>query len=109
MQPEGKPWFSVEVNNNDSGFSKNLFYFKDKLSIPYNYLVVKKCRNERIHKGIRVMPVDKFLTAFIWNALNINRHQLISSLLQFPPALSEYKPIYLADIKKMLDNTTQSI
>jgi len=28
-------------------------------------MVVKKCRNERIHKGIRVMPVDKFLTAFI--------------------------------------------
>jgi hypothetical protein len=48
-----------------TNISKNLFYFRDKLSIPYNYLVVKKCRNERIHKGIRVMPVDKFLTAFI--------------------------------------------
>lgn len=62
---DNKPWFSVEVKNNDSSMSKNLFYFKEKLSIPYNYQVVKKCRNERMHKGIRVMPVNKFLTAFI--------------------------------------------
>jgi len=40
-------------------------YFKDRLSIPYNYQVVRKYRNEGIHKGKRVMPVDKFLTAFI--------------------------------------------
>lgn len=62
---DNKPWFSVEVKNNDSSPSKNLFYFKEKLSIPYNYQIVKKCRNERMHKGIRVMAVDKFLTAFI--------------------------------------------
>ena len=60
-----KPWFSVEVKNNDSTVSKNLFYFKEKLSIPYNYQVVKRCRNERMQKGVRVMPVSKFLTAFI--------------------------------------------
>ena len=53
---DDKPWFCVEVKNNDSSVSKNLFYFKDKLSIPYNYQVVKKCRLERMHKGIRVMP-----------------------------------------------------
>jgi len=60
-----KPWFSVEVKNNDSTVSKNLFYFKEKLSIPYNYQVVKRCRNERMQKGVRVMPASKFLTAFI--------------------------------------------
>jgi hypothetical protein len=62
---DNKPWFSVEVKNNDSSLSKNLFYFRDKLSIPYNYQVVKKCRNERMYKGIRVMPANKFLTSFI--------------------------------------------
>ena len=37
-----KPWFSVEVKNSDSTISKNLYYFRDKLSIPFNYQVVKK-------------------------------------------------------------------
>jgi predicted AAA+ superfamily ATPase len=60
-----KPWFSVEVKNNDSAISKNLFYFRDKLSIPFNYQIVKKCRNERIQNGVRVMPADKFLAGLI--------------------------------------------
>jgi predicted AAA+ superfamily ATPase len=62
---KNRPWFAVEVKNNDSSVSKNLLYFKDKLSIPYTYQAVKKCRNERINNGVRIMPVDKFLTAFI--------------------------------------------
>ena len=40
-----------------------LFYYCFR--IPYNYQVVKKCRSERMNNGIRVMPVNKFLTAFI--------------------------------------------
>ncbi|MBT3388623.1 MAG: ATP-binding protein [Desulfobacula sp.] len=60
-----KPWFSVEVKNKDAGISKNLYYFRDKLSIPYSYQIERKCKNERMKNGIRVMPADKFLTALI--------------------------------------------
>jgi len=60
-----KPWFSVEVKNSDSSISKNLYYFRDKLSIPFNYQVVKKCKNDRIKNGVRVMPADKFLGGLI--------------------------------------------
>jgi uncharacterized protein len=62
---DNKPWFSVEVKNNDSAISKNLYYFRDKLSIPFNYQVVKKCRNERINNGVRIMQADKFLAGLI--------------------------------------------
>ncbi len=62
---KNKPWFSVEVKNSDSAISKNLYYFKEKLSIPFNYQVVKKCRNERLKNGVRVMPADKFLAGLI--------------------------------------------
>ena len=56
---------SVEVKNKDTAISKNLYYFRDKLSIPYNYQIEKNCTNERIKNGVRVMPADKFLTALI--------------------------------------------
>jgi len=62
---DNKPWFSVEVKNTDTSISKNLYYFKKKLSIPFSYQVVKKCRKEYIQKGVRVMPADKFLTGLI--------------------------------------------
>ena len=62
---KNKPWFAVEVKNSDSAISKNLYYFKEKLSIPFNYQIVKKCRNERLKNGIRVMPADKFLAGLI--------------------------------------------
>ncbi len=60
-----KPWFSVEVKNSDSELSNNILYFKEKLSIPFNYQISRRCKRERIVKDIRVMPVEKFLTAFI--------------------------------------------
>jgi len=62
---DNKPWFAVEVKSGSLEVPSQMYYFKDKLRIPYNYLISNNCRNEKVVKGIRVMSVDKFLTGLI--------------------------------------------
>ena len=59
------PWFSLEAKVNDTEASSNLFYFKDKLSIPFSYQVVKKGNIDRYIKGVRVVSADRFLLSLI--------------------------------------------
>jgi len=60
-----KPWFSLEAKVNDIEASSNLFYFKDKLSIPFSYQVVKKGNIDRFIKGVRVVSADRFLLGLV--------------------------------------------
>jgi predicted AAA+ superfamily ATPase len=62
---DNKPWFGVEVKLSEEEISPNLFYFKEKLKIPYNYQVVKKRGVDRYKEGIRVISAERFLTALI--------------------------------------------
>ncbi|MBI5213166.1 MAG: ATP-binding protein [Nitrospirae bacterium] len=60
-----KPWFTVEAKLNDTALSPHLLYFKEKLSIPYAYQVIKKSSVDRLEKGIRIIPAGKFLSGLI--------------------------------------------
>ncbi|HNT97662.1 MAG TPA: ATP-binding protein [Elusimicrobiales bacterium] len=61
----GKPWFSVEAKLQQDALSPNLAYFRDKLSIPYNYQVVGKKGVDRLKDGVRIISADRFLAALI--------------------------------------------
>jgi len=65
MTIDGKPWFAVEVKLSDSNLSPNLLYFKDRLSIPYLYQVVRKENTDRLEKGVRIISAGKFLSGLI--------------------------------------------
>jgi len=60
-----KPWFCVEVKNKDTNLSKHLFYFKEKLEIPFSYQITSEGSKDFEKNGIRVMPAAKFLSAFV--------------------------------------------
>jgi predicted AAA+ superfamily ATPase len=60
-----KPWFSLEAKVNDTEVSSNLYYFRDKLGIPFSYQVVKKRNIDRFIKGVRVVSADRFLLGLI--------------------------------------------
>lgn len=47
----GKPWFAVEVKLGDATLSPHISYFKERLSIPFVYQVVKKSGVDKIEKG----------------------------------------------------------
>lgn len=65
MTIDGKPWFAVEAKLSDASLSPHLLYFKERLSIPYVYQVVKKNTTDKLEKGVRVMPVGKFLAGLV--------------------------------------------
>ncbi len=60
-----KPWFAVEVKTNETKVSPHLYYYKERLSIPYCYQVVKKPGVDRLVKGVRVVSSDRFLCGLI--------------------------------------------
>lgn len=60
-----EPWFAVEVKTKETKLSGNLVYFKEKLGIPYCYQIVHGSVDDFIKGGIRVMAIEKFLTALI--------------------------------------------
>jgi hypothetical protein len=45
--------------------SPNLLYFRDRLSIPYIYQVVKKDKIDLLEKGGRVLSAGRFLAGLI--------------------------------------------
>jgi predicted AAA+ superfamily ATPase len=61
----GKPWFAVEVKLNDTDLSPNLLYFRERLSIPCIYQVVKKDNVDMLTKGGRVLSAGRFLAGLI--------------------------------------------
>ena len=62
---DNKPWFAVEAKLNETSLSPHLLYFKERLSIPYIYQVVKKTAIDRLEKGVRIVSVGKFLAGLI--------------------------------------------
>jgi predicted AAA+ superfamily ATPase len=57
-----KPWFAVEVKLQDDSPAANLRYFREKLSIPFAYQVIKKTGVDRLADGLRIISADKFLS-----------------------------------------------
>ena len=62
---DGKPWFAVEAKLNDARLSPHLLYFKERISIPYVYQVVKVNNIDRLEKGVRIISAGKFLSCLI--------------------------------------------
>jgi uncharacterized protein len=62
---DAKPWFAVEAKLNDASLSPHLLYFRERLSIPYAYQVVKKNAIDRLEKGVRILSAGKLLAGLI--------------------------------------------
>jgi predicted AAA+ superfamily ATPase len=60
-----KPWFCVEAKLQETKPAPSLFYFKDRLRIPYAYQVVKKAEIDVLKKGIRIVSADRFLSGLL--------------------------------------------
>lgn len=60
-----KPWFAVEVKLSDEAVSKNLLYFKERLSIPFLYQISLDTKDDTLLSGIRKMSVAKFLSGLV--------------------------------------------
>ena len=60
-----KPWFAVEVKLNDTHPSPNLFYYKERLKIPYLFQVVIKKDIDLIKDNVRIISAGKFLSGLI--------------------------------------------
>jgi predicted AAA+ superfamily ATPase len=60
-----KPWFAIEAKINQTDVSSSLYYFKEKLQIPYCYQVVKKSNVDSFIKNVRVVSADRFLSGLI--------------------------------------------
>lgn len=60
-----KLWFAVEAKLNDTSLSPSLLYFKERLSIPYIYQVVKGEKIDRLERGARIISAEKFLSGLI--------------------------------------------
>ena len=65
MSTNKKAWFSVEVKLNDTRPSPNLFYFRERLKIPYNFQVVMKEDVDFTKDDIRIISASKFLSGLI--------------------------------------------
>ncbi|MBI4211142.1 MAG: ATP-binding protein [Deltaproteobacteria bacterium] len=61
----GKPWFAVEVKSQERNISPHLLYFQERMHIPFCYQVIDERNVDFIKNNIRVMSVEKFLTAFV--------------------------------------------
>lgn len=62
---DGKPWFAVEAKLNDTEPSSHLLYFKERLSIPFLYQVVKRTGIDQLEKGVRIVSAGKLLSGMI--------------------------------------------
>ena len=60
-----RPWFAVEVKNKDHRVSSALYYFQEKLKIPYCYQVIHHFSKDYLENNVRIMPLSKFLSALV--------------------------------------------
>jgi predicted AAA+ superfamily ATPase len=60
-----KPWFAVEAKLNDVKASPHLFYFRDKLKIPFSYQVVKQNGVDSFTNGVRIVSANRFLAGLV--------------------------------------------
>jgi len=59
------PWFAVEAKSNDTNPSPHLYYFTEKLKIPFSYQVVKRAGIDSFIKGVRIVSADRFFGGLI--------------------------------------------
>jgi predicted AAA+ superfamily ATPase len=60
-----KPWLAVEVKLSDTKVSPSLYYFKERLNVPYLFQVVKTPGVDRLSSDIRVISASRFLPALV--------------------------------------------
>lgn len=60
-----KPWFAVEAKLDETNPSKNLEYFRSRLSIPYVYQVVFPSGTYISSRDVVVVSADRFFTALV--------------------------------------------
>ena len=60
-----KPWFAVEVKESDEQPSSSLEYFGKMLKIPFLYQVVNQRNVDRLHRFVRMISIEKFLTGLV--------------------------------------------
>jgi len=62
---DNKVWFAVEVKKSDKNISPHMFYFKERLHIPYTYQVAFDEGVDFEKDGVRVISASKFLTGVV--------------------------------------------
>jgi hypothetical protein len=62
---DGKPWFAVEVKSQSEHLAPTLPYFRDRLSVPFCYQLLRKPGVDKISGGVRIVSADKFLAALV--------------------------------------------
>ncbi len=60
-----KPWFAVEAKISGTEISKYLYYFRDRLKIPYVYQVIKESGVNRYKNRVHLVSADCFLAGLI--------------------------------------------
>lgn len=60
-----KPWLALEVKLSDTRASPSLYFFKERLDIPYLFQVVKPPGVDRLINGVRVISASRFLSALV--------------------------------------------
>jgi hypothetical protein len=60
-----KPWMAVEAKISATQIDPALFYFRDRLKIPWVYQVVQEGERDFVQDGIRCLPADRFLAALV--------------------------------------------
>lgn len=60
-----KPWFAVEVKRSDRTIAAPLYYFKEKLKIPYIYQVISVPGIDTLRNGARLISAGRFLSELV--------------------------------------------
>jgi len=60
-----KPWFAVEAKLSERAISPALYYYKERLKIPFVYQVIRDPGVHRFINGVRVISADRFLTGLV--------------------------------------------
>ncbi len=60
-----KPYLAVEVKETAGHIDSSLYYFRDKLDIPYVFQVVGESGVDYVKNNIRVISAEEFLTALV--------------------------------------------
>jgi len=60
-----KPWFVVEAKTGSEAINPNLFYFRDRLKIPFAYQIALEGEKDYLKDHIRCLPAWKFFGALV--------------------------------------------
>ena len=60
-----KPWMAVEAKVSETTIDPSLFYFRDRLRIPFAYQVVLDGTRDFVDRGVRCLPAADFLAALV--------------------------------------------